>query len=418
MSNLSYSLMVLGLLMLLSGCKLQAESQPKVQTGAEILIEQQLDMLQGKRVGLVTNHSAVVGDNHLIDLLHENGVKITALFGPEHGIRGDADAGDKIEDDIDQQTGAPIYSLYGDHYKPSPDMLENVDVLIFDIQDIGARFYTYTSTLGYTMQAAAENGVSYMVLDRPNPLGGENVEGFVLESGQESFVGLYPIPIVHGLTVGELAKMIKGEAWLQNLERLNLQVVEMNNWQRSMLWPDTGLPWIPPSPNIPTFEIALIYPGACFFEQTTASEGRGTMQPFKQMGAPWADAEVITSELQNQAMPGLNFESVTFTPESIKGMDSNPNWEGEKVSGVMYEVTEPDAVRPVAAGIHVLSAFYRDAMEHEKKDFLAQSVNLLAGTNRLYDMLEKGNSATEIIDSWADEVQQFEQDRQSYLLYD
>lgn len=420
--NLWFSLALLPLLLMVACSQSDNENTEAgaitVQTGAEVLLNEQIDLLEGKRAGLVTNHSAVVDDEHLIDLLQKAGVEITALFGPEHGIRGDADAGAKIEDGVDQQTGAPIYSLYGENEKPSAEMLQNVDVLIFDIQDVGARFYTYTSTMGYAMQSAAEQGIPFMVLDRPNPLGGNSHEGFVLEPGFETFVGLYPIPVSHSLTVGELARMIKGEGWLEGLEELDLQVVEMKNWSRDMLWPETGLEWIPPSPNIPTFDIALIYPGACFFERTTASEGRGTMQPFQQLGAPWIDSEQLALELNSRNLPGLEFEAISFTPKSIEGMDADPDWEGEEVHGVKYVITDRDEVEPVAAGVHVLQAFYNMSMEEGEVNFLSESVRSLAGTDRLYNMISKGIAPSEIIDSWSEELAQFEKQRQPYLLYD
>ncbi|MDX1666393.1 MAG: DUF1343 domain-containing protein, partial [Saprospiraceae bacterium] len=287
-----------------------------------------------------------------------------------------------------------------------------------DIQDVGARFYTYNSTMGYAMQSAAEQGIPFMVLDRPNPLGGNSQEGFVLEPGFETFVGLYPIPVSHGFTVGELARMIKGEGWLEGLEELDLQVIEMKNWSRDMLWPETGLEWIPPSPNIPTFDIALIYPGACFFERTTASEGRGTMQPFQQLGAPWIDSEQLAEELNSRKLSGLDFEAISFTPRSIEGMDADPDWEGEEVHGIKYVITDPDQVEPVAAGVHVLQAFYYMSMEQGEDDFLSESVRSLAGTDRLYDMISKGFAPSEIIASWSEELAQFEKQRQPYLLYD
>lgn len=396
-----------------------ANNGAAVQSGAEVLISEKLDLLEGRRVGLVTNHSAVVGDDHLIDLLDEAGIEITALFGPEHGIRGDADAGEKIDNSIDEKTGAPIYSLYGQNRKPTAEMLENVDILMYDIQDIGARFYTYISTLGYAMQAAAENNIPFVVLDRPNPLGGELVEGFVREPEYESFVGLYPIPVVHGLTVGELAKMIKGESMLDNLDGLKLRVIEMKNWRRNMLWPETGLSWIPPSPNIPEFETALIYPGACFFEGTRASEGRGTMDPFILLGAPWADSTALAEELNKENLSGLKFEAASFTPQSIKEMDSDPKWQGEALGGIRYKITNPQSVKPVAAGVYVLKAFYNSTPESERDDFFSPSrLNRLAGTDRLFTMIRQGSSAPEIIASWNEEVEKFKQERAEYLLYD
>lgn len=394
------------------------DANAAVQTGAEVLLKEQMDLLEGKRVGLITNHSAVVEGRHLIDLLNEKGVEIAALYGPEHGIRGDAAAGEKVDSDVDQKTGAPIYSLYGDNLKPGQGMLDEIDILIFDIQDIGARFYTYISTMGYAMQAAAEEGIPFMVLDRPNPLGGHSQEGFVLEPTLESFVGLYPIPVSHGLTVGELAGMIKGEAMLEGLADLDLQLIEMKGWSRDMLWTDTGLEWIPPSPNIPTFETALIYPGACFFERTTASEGRGTMQPFMQVGAPWVNGGQLAEELNKKKLSGLEFEASSFTPHSIEGMATNPKWEGEQVQGVKYVINDPKLVEPVAAGIHMLDAFYRASREAGQEDFLKPSLRTLAGTDRLYEMMESGATPQVIIDSWREEVQQFEELRKPYLLYE
>lgn len=389
-----------------------------VKTGGEVLIRKRLDLLQGKRVGLVTNHSAVVEKAHLIDLLYESEIEIIALFGPEHGMRGDAEDCEKVEDSIDEKTGTPIFSLYGAKHEPSSKMLENVDVLIFDIQDIGARFYTYTSTLGYALQAAAEHNIPFIVLDRPNPLGGNSAEGFVLEPGFETFLGLYPIPISHGLTVGELAMMIKGESMLDGLEELDLQVVQMKSWRRDMLWPETGMSWISPSPNIPTFETALIYSGACFFERTSASEGRGTQNPFIQLGAPWVDGKALASELNNKNLPGLKFESVSFTPKCIEGMDSNPEWEGVLLEGIRYHVTNPYSVKPVAAGIHVLQTFYTESKQKGEYNFLSPTVKKLAGTDRLYKMVEAGKPVTEIIDSWVKEVKVFKKKSNKYFLYD
>lgn len=397
------------------------DAQVEVKTGADRLVEDDFRLLEGKNIGVITNHSAVVGDQHLVDVLHEAGnVNVEALFGPEHGIRGDAPAGEEITGGrTDERTGAPVYSLYGETRKPTPEMLQGLDALVFDIQAIGARFYTYISTMGLAMQAAAEHGVSFVVLDRPNPLGGERVEGFVLEPEHKSFVGYYSIPITHGLTVGELAMMVKGENMIEGVEDLDLQVVEMENWRRDMLWPDTNLDWIPPSPNIPNFETALIYPGACFFEGTTASEGRGTRDPFILLGAPWADGEALAADLNSRDLPGLRFENTTYTPESLPRMSPNPKYLGEEVSGIRYEITDPYTVRPVAAGIHVLHAFYTQASDTEKEDFFRRDrLSRLAGTRRLREMMESGASAKEIIASWGDELQEFNDLRRNYFLYD
>lgn len=403
----------------LAGCAAvpDAQGQSRVLTGADRLVEDDFALLAGKSVGVITNHTARVGDRHVVDLMHESdAVNVVALFGPEHGIRGD-DVG-RIDDAVDEQTGLPAYSLYGETRRPTADMLEGVDVLIFDIQDIGPRFYTYVSTMGLAMQAAAEHDLAFIVLDRPNPLGGELTEGFVREEGYESFVGFYPIPVTHGMTVGELATMAKAERMIEGVENLDLHVVRVENWTRDMLWPDYGSEWVKPSPNIPDFETALIYPGACFFEGTTASEGRGTQEPFILLGAPWADGEALARELNGRDIPGLKFEAERFTPESLPGMSPNPKHLETELQGIRYVVDDPTAVRPVEAGIHVLHAFYSQATDEQRQEFFrVDRMNRLAGTSRLVDMLEAGASAEEIVASWQDELEAFDRSRTSYFLY-
>lgn len=391
-----------------------------VRSGAAVLADRGFDILQGQRVGLVVNHTAVVDTAHIMDLIHQSPeAEITALFGPEHGIRGTADAGEEVEHGRDVRTAAPIFSLYGATRKPSAEMLDSVDVLVFDIQDIGARFYTYISTMGLAMQAAAEQGIPFVVLDRPNPIGGEYVAGFMLDPEHESFVGQYEIPMAHGLTVGELAQMVQGENLMDGLADLDLTVVETDGWEREMFWPETNLPWLPPSPNIPDFETALVYPGAVLFEATSVSEGRGTRSPFKQLGAPWADGQALADTLNDRGLQGVRFEPVSFTPESIDGMAANPKLLDTDVHGIQYVITDPEAFQPVEAGIHVLHAFYQQAQEEGIDDFLSRPASLarLSGTDRLYEMLTTDADPSEIIASWQDEVEQFRQARDAYLLY-
>ena len=385
-----------------------------------MLAERGFDLLDGKRVGLVVNHTARVDTTHLIDLIAAApNVELAALFGPEHGLRGTADAGEKIADGRDERTGAPVYSLYGETRKPTPDMLRGADVLVFDIQDIGARFYTYISTMGLAMQAAAEQGIPFVVLDRPNPLGGNYVSGFVLEPEHTSFVGQYPISMAHGMTVGELARMIRDESMMEGLDGLDLHVVEMEGWRRDMLWPDTELPWIPPSPNIPDFETALVYPGAVLFEATAASEGRGTRQPFVQVGAPWLDGQAAADSLNAQGLVGVRFEAIVFTPESIPGMASHPKLEGQTLEGIRYVLTDEQAFRPVETGIHVLDVFRRQAASNtlEKLVNRPEGMARLAGTKRLLDMLRQGASPEAVIASWGREVLAFREMRAGSLLY-
>ncbi|MEM1093372.1 MAG: DUF1343 domain-containing protein [Bacteroidota bacterium] len=417
------------LVLLFAGCQPEPASSPTptqpassalptvtAETGAAAWYDEGFASLRGQRVGLITNHTGRVDTLHLADALHAaEGVTLAALFGPEHGLRGDADAGEKVDDGIDDATGAPIYSLYGRTRKPTPTMLTNVDVLVFDIQDVGARFYTYISTMGYAMQAAAEAGLPFVVLDRPNPLGGDLVEGWTLEPEHTSFVGAYPIPVVHGLTVGELAQMIKGEGWLDGLDNLDLTVVPMQGWTRAMRWPDTGLPWMPTSPNIPDFETAQVYAGTCFFEGTTASEGRGTETPFLLVGAPDAPHDAITAALNTAGLAGLTFTSEAFTPRSIPGMSANPKLKDRSLNGVRLAVTDATALQPVAAGVHVLHAFYQaQPDDFLKADWLAK----LAGTTQFRMLLLDKATPDAIVASWADDVGRFQALREPYLLYD
>ena len=432
LSFLSIMRLFLSILLLVAGCTSSTSdretvvdstaadtSAEAVQTGAAVLAANGFDRLRGKRVGLIVNHTAKVDSVHLIDLIDRAPeVELGALFGPEHGLRGTAVAGEEVKGGRDPKTGAPVFSLYGEARRPNAAMLEGLDVLVFDIQDVGARFYTYISTMGLTMQAAAEAGIPYMVLDRPNPLGGEHVAGFVLDREHQSFVGQYPIPVQHGMSVGELARMIKGEGYMQGLDSLELEVVRMANWSRSMQWPETELPWLPPSPNIPDFETALVYPGAAFFEATSISEGRGTKRPFRLIGAPWADPQTLADTLNARALPGVRFEPARFTPQSIPNVSTNPKLEGQELGGIRYVITDPDRFRPVATGVHVLHAFYHQAPSPDQFLSRPEWLTKLAGTERFYEMLTAGASPEAIVRSWRDEVQQFEERRRRYLLYE
>jgi uncharacterized protein YbbC (DUF1343 family) len=390
-----------------------------VKTGAQMLHDRGYDLLRGKRVGVITNHTAMVGDRHLIDLMHGSGaVRLTALFGPEHGLRGLAEDGVPVREGIDERTKVPVHSLYGKTTKPTPAMLADVDVLVFDIQDIGARFYTYISTLGLSMQAAAATGKTFVVLDRPNPLGGNYIAGFVREPSLASFVARYPIPVTHGMTVAELALMIKGEGLLPGLANLDLRIVRMEGWQRDMQWPATGLPWIRTSPNIPDFTTALLYPGLCFLEATSISEGRGTREPFQVTGVPRLDAERLATRLNAAKLPGIRFEPVDYTPRSLPGISSTPKFKDRKVSGVRLIVTDPSAFKPVETGIHLLAAYY-DIMDKpgQASFFQPGGFDRLAGTARLRQAIRVRTSPEAIISSWQGEVEHFREQRRKYLIY-
>lgn len=391
-----------------------------VTTGPDVLAASAFAELAGKRVGLVTNQTSLVHGEHLVDLLSKApNVTLTAIFAPEHGFRGVAEAGARVRSSVDTKTGAPIFSLYGASRKPTPQMLRDVDVLVFDIQDIGVRFYTYISTMGLAMQAAAVARIPFIVLDRPNPLGGEYVSGFVLEPPLRSFVGQYPIPIVHGLTVGELALMIKGEKWLDGLDHLELSVIKMQGWTRSMRWPQTERPWVPTSPNIPTFESALVYPGIGIVGEMQVNEGRGTPTPFTLFGTPWLDASRLAAHFNAIGLPGVRFEKTTYTPRSISHVATRPRFDGEMVNGVRVVVTDAMRVEPLEIGMHVMSALVAQARAKDVPQLFGNLAmfHKIAGTKRLYQMLASGRDAAAIIASWQAEVAQFKLRRAPYLLY-
>lgn len=397
------------------------EAPDRVATGAEMLVATGFAVLAGKRVALITNQTGLVGGRHLADLLHAApNVTLAAILAPEHGFRGQVEAGEMVRDGMDPATGVTVHSLYGSSRKPSRRMLRDVDILVFDIQDIGARFYTYISTMGLAMQAAAEAGIPFMVLDRPNPLGGDYVAGFVLEKRHTSFVGQYPIPIVHGLTVGELARMIKGESWLKGLKQLDLRIVEIKGWQRSMRWPDTGQSWVATSPNIPTFRSALVYPGIGIIGETQlVNEGRGTPEPFTLFGAPWLDADSMARELSALDLPGVAFEAERYQPRSIPGVAANPVFVGHTINGVRVVVTDAARYQTLEVGVHALVALMRQARAKKVKPLFAKlkMFHAIAGTRRLYRMLMDGASGEAVIAAWKSEVAAFRKRAGPYLIY-
>ncbi len=403
----------------------KADDGRKWITGAERLRQNDFKELRGGRVGLITNHTGLLregpGGNsrHLVDVLHAaQGVRLTAIFVPEHGFRGTVEAGKSVRNQIDDRTGLPIRSLYGKTRKPSRKMLADIDLLVFDIQDIGVRFYTYISTMGLAMQAAAEAGIPFHVLDRPNPLGGDYVSGFMLDPSERSFVGQFEIPIAHGMTIGELALMIKGEQLLPRLANLQLSVGQMQGWRRSMRWqPDE--PWLPTSPNINSFDAALLYPGTGLFEATAINEGRGTQIPFTVVGAEWISSRTVVSRLNKLELPGVEFQVTRYVPKSIKSMAARPRLMGRTLNGVKILITDHDRVEPVELGVTLLSELRREARRRGGKRLFSKPrwLGRMAGTQRLYQQLRQGKSGQQIIASWQDEVAAFKQRRAKYLLY-
>lgn len=413
MSNNStlFYLLLLIFLASVTSCTMEdpPESQTAVKTGAEKLISDHLDELDGLRVGLVMNPTAVVDGVHMLDTLMALDVSVTALFAPEHGFRGEAGAGEIIEDGVDQQTGLPVYSLYGNTRKPTPEMLEGLDVLIFDMQDVGVRFYTYHATMGLVMEAAADSGIPVWILDRPNPLGGDYVSGWIREEEFVSFVGPYPIPAAHGMTLGELALMMTGERWLESDAQPDLRIIEMEGWSRAMLWPETNLPWIAPSPNLPTFEHAYVYPGTCLIEGTTLSEGRGTDDPFLLLGSPNTELGETNFERLNEMISGGRVSPAIFTPRSIPGVASSPKHEDAEVSGLRVHVDNFDQFDPFQNGLIILAELMQNSPGESTNNFLYN----LAGTRKI-DAIISGEISPDEADF---ELEEFMELRQTYLLY-
>jgi uncharacterized protein YbbC (DUF1343 family) len=383
-------------------------ARERVTIGAEVLIDRYLGELQEKRIGLVMNPTARIGDVHMLDTLLALDVNVTALFAPEHGFRGEAGAGEIIEDGVDQDSGLPVFSLYGETRQPTPEMLEHVDMLIFDMQDVGARFYTYIATLGLVIESAAEAGLPVWILDRPNPAGGNYVSGWMLEEEFKSFVGPYPIPIAHGLTMGEMATMMVGERWIDFDTEPEIYVVEMDGWNRDMKWPETGLDWVPPSPNLPTYEHAYLYLGTVFYEGTTLSEGRGTNDPFLTMGDPSTQLSGEDLERLQNLTESLLIEPVEFTPVSIEGVAPSPKHEGEVCNGIKISALNYD-FDPVITGLEIFSIIMNATSGYELRPFRY----LLAGTREIDKLIDGEMQASDL----NFELNEYLDQREPYLLY-
>ena len=390
----------------------------EVLPGLEVLRESRFRSLRGLRVGLVCNPTAVDRRlRHAADCLAEaQGVRLAALFGPEHGVRGDAQYMAAVSDERDPHTGLPAYSLYGrsaDSLRPSREQLEGLDALCFDVQDVGTRYYTYQATMLYCMEAASEAGLRFVVLDRPNPLGGEAVEGPGLRPGFESFCGRHDLAVRHGLTVGELALLFRAERHLD----LDLEVVPCRGWRRTAPFGELGLPWILPSPNMPTAETALVYPGMCLLEGTNLSEGRGTTRPFQVFGAPWLEADRLAARLSALRLPGVRFRPVHFVPMWDKHG-------GSACHGAELVVHDASAFRPFRTGLACLvearaQAPGRFAWRTEPYEFVEAvlAFDLLCGSDRERRAIEAGATAAEMARAFAPEERAFSRRRRPYLRY-
>ncbi|MBX6314483.1 MAG: DUF1343 domain-containing protein [Isosphaeraceae bacterium] len=388
----------------------------KVRTGLDRLAEECFAHLRGLRVGAICNPSSV--DRRMIHLADHlqgaEGVELAALFGPEHGIRGDAQDMIGVAPEVDRRTGVVVHSLYGPDVaslSPTAEQLSGLDLLIFDLQDVGSRYYTFAATMLYAMRAAAAQGLRFLVLDRPNPIGGELVEGPTVRPGYESFVSAHPLPIRHGMTVGELALLFRAELGLD----LDLEVIPCAGWSRSMLWSETGLPWILPSPNMPSPKTAAVYPGGCLIEGTNLSEGRGTTRPFELWGAPWLDPEALRDTCAD--MPGVILRPCAFRPVFHKHT-------GRSCLGVQPHVLDPMAFRPVRLYARLLEEARRQAPEHfawrtEPYEFVSEpiAIDLLFGSAREREAIEAGTPIQNLFDDWADDERDFLARRAPFLLY-
>jgi uncharacterized protein YbbC (DUF1343 family) len=385
-----------------------ALAQPKVRTGVEVLLKDSLHLIAGKRVGLLTNHSGRLPDGtSTVDaLFRAPGVKLTALFGPEHGIRGTAKAGEKIATAVDSATGVTVYSLYGDVRAPTPEMLKTVDVLLYDIQDVGARVYTYQWTMALALEAAGKAGVPLIILDRPNPIRADKVDGGMLDTAFSSLVGLHPVALRYGFTPGELGEWLVGSGRV----KAEVKVVPMQGYTRAMYYEDTGLPWENPSPNLRNNDANVLYTGTVFFEGVNVSEGRGTNNPFAQVGASWmTDAGAIVKALNAKKIPGVWFDSISRPVE--------PGYEfgGQTIPMVRVTVTNRDAVVPVNVGAHMLREIY--VRHKDKWEWRKGSIDRLSGSTRLREAVEKDGGIEALLPVFKAEADKFLAESKKYWIY-
>ena len=382
------------------------------EVGLSVLFRERLAFIEGRSIGLITNQTGIDSQfqSNLALFAEHPKVTLAAIFSPEHGISGSAQAAIHVPSAVDRERQIPIYSLYGATRQPTQEMLDGIDALVYDIQDVGSRFYTYISTLLRSMRAAAANRVDFIVLDRPNPIRGDRIEGNLLQPAFQSFVGEAAIPIRHGMTVGELVQFCRVEL---DFASIQLDIVPMCGWRRGIWYDETGLPWVPPSPNMPTVETATLYPGTCLIEGTNLSEGRGTTKPFEWIGAPWVDSESWADTLNNLNLTGTHFRPVHFTPTFSKYAD-------QECHGIQVHVTDRDQFKPVEVALHLIATIQRDYpgqfefLKNKGRYFF----DLLAGTDELRLRLMKREAPTEIIGAWEAEVMQFTERCRPYLLYD
>jgi uncharacterized protein YbbC (DUF1343 family) len=374
----------------------------RVQVGLDVLESEKFAALRSKHIGLITNHTGLdaLGRSTIDQLSKAPGVQLVALFSPEHGLAGRND--EKVSSAKDTATGLPVFSLYGETMRPTDDMLKGIDTLVFDVQDAGVRFYTYTTTMGYCMEEAAKRHIAFYVLDRPNPIGGEIVEGPMLDADKTSFTAYFPLPVRYGLTIGELAQLFNTE----NHIGVDLHVITMRNWHRNYFFESTGNKWIPPSPNLRTLKGAVLYPGLEILQNAGVSVGRGTETPFEQFGAPWINGDEVAAALNERHLPGVRFTSQPFIP--VVGLYS-----GQRCGGVAVRVTDRTSVRSMRIGIEIATTL----KQRYPAKFDPEKLLLLTGNAETTHQIESGASPDQIVTGWAPELAAFEPVRRKYFLY-
>jgi uncharacterized protein YbbC (DUF1343 family) len=374
----------------------------RVQTGLDVLEAQKFAPLRGKHIGLITNHTGLDSqERNIVDVLsHAPGVQLVALFSPEHGLAGRSD--EKITSTKDPATGLPVYSLYGETRRPTGEMLQGIDALVFDVQDAGVRFYTYTVTMGYCMEEAAKHSIAFFVLDRPDPLGGEIIEGPMLDADKTSFVAYYPLPVRYGLTIGELAQFFNAE----NHIGADLHVIAMKNWHRNYFFESTGIKWIPPSPNLRTIKGSILYPGIEILQSAGVSVGRGTQTPFEEFGAPWLNGDEVTAALNARNLPGVHFAAQPFIPIAAL-------YAGQRCGGVSMRITDRFKVRSMQVGLEIAALLQK----LYPKQFDSSKLIELIGNSDTIQQLQSGVAPEKIAAGWSDSLTAFDKVRRKYLLY-
>jgi uncharacterized protein YbbC (DUF1343 family) len=385
-----------------------------VRTGADLFPQEGRKLLEGKNFGLLTNPTGINANyRSTIDVCAElKSAKLTALFACEHGIRAEKQAGDMFEDEVDERLGIPVYSLFGEVYKPTAKMLDGLDAVVYDIQDLGVRFYTYLTTLIYLMESCAEHGKQVIVLDRPNPLGGQRIEGGLLQDGFYSLVGGWKMPASTGLTIGECATLVNN----QMVKPCDLHVIRLQNWRRDMEYPQTGLPWLMPSPNMPTMDTVRVFTGNCLFEGTNLSEGRGTTKPFEVFGAPWLDSERLCKTINDLRFPGVYFHPFVFSPTFQKH-------KGELCHGVMTYVTEPKVYESAISTLHVLHHIMNMHPEHFEwvpnthDPKMLPPIDLLSGSDEVRRSVHTASGLQTIVEKWKADRERWQETIKPHMLY-